>query len=88
MGKQYQAGMLELKIASESHHTIAQINKEHSAPATTSKSDTSATIPTPPSQHSHLNPNIMEDPDSEEDVEMVESELITDTELDAHDSDS
>ena len=85
--KPYQAAVLAAKTAAESLYTMAQTKKENSAPATTRTSDTPATTPTPASQYPHIHTNAMEVPDSEQDGEIVELQLITDTELDPCDSD-
>lgn len=73
--------MLPVNTAAETLHPMAKNNKENSAPAPTRNALTPGTTPTPTSQHPHLYTTNMEDTDSEEEAEIVESELLTDTEF-------
>lgn len=88
LDKQHQEAVLAAKTVAETLHTKALTNKENSAPTTARTSDPSATTLTPSSQHLDLDTNTMQVADSEQDGELVESELISDTELDPHNSDS
>ena len=85
--KQYQESLLAMKTTAWSFHTMAQTEKENSATTAARRFVTTATIPTPSSQHKDLCTATMHATDSEQDGEIPQSELITNTEVDTTDFD-
>ena len=78
---EYQEAVLAAKTAAESLHTMARTKKENSATASPKISQTPTTTPTPSSRQPYLKYTSIQATDSEEDREIVESGLLTDTEF-------